>query len=206
MTNHRRHQDHFGRRAKDEGYPARSVYKLDEIDRKVRLLRPGMRVLDLGASPGSWTLYAAERVGPTGRVLGLDLNPHRGELPANAEIRVCDAFEASAEALGGADAFDVVMSDMAPKTTGHRTVDQARSHALFDHALDVAQRVLRPGGSFVGKIFQGPDFESARKRVAREYEEAKIVRPQATRDVSYEIFLVGLRRRAAAPDVVTPST
>lgn len=199
MTNYRRNQDHFGRRAKTEGFPARSVYKLDEIDKRLKLLRPGMRVLDLGASPGSWTMYAATRVGASGRVLGLDLNPHRGALPANAEIRVMDAFEASTDELGGPNSYDVVLSDMAPKTTGHRTVDQARSQALFEHALDVAVKVLRPGGSFVGKIFQGPDFELARKKVLESFEECRIIRPEATRDVSYEIFLAGLRRKKPTP-------
>lgn len=202
MTNYRRNQDHFGRRAKTEGFPARSVYKLDEIDRRLKLLRPGMRVLDLGASPGSWTMYAATRVGDRGRVLGLDLNPHRGALPPNAEIRVMDAFQATVEELGGPESFDVVLSDMAPKTTGHRSVDQARSQALFEHALEVAVKVLRPGGSFVGKIFQGPDFEQARKKVLESFEECRIVRPEATRDVSYEIFLAGLRRKKVSP----PST
>lgn len=193
MTNFRRNQDHYGRKAKADGFPARSVYKLDEIDRKLKLLRPGMRVLDLGASPGSWTMYAAQRVGLAGRVLGLDLNPHRGALPANAEIRVMDAFAATVEELGGPESYDVVLSDMAPKTTGHRSVDQARSQALFEHALEVAVKVLRPGGHFVGKIFQGPDFEQARKLVAASFEECRILRPDATRDASYEIFLAGLR-------------
>lgn len=200
MTNFRRHQDHFGRRAKAEGFPARSVYKLDEIDKRLRLLRPGMRVLDLGASPGSWTLYAASRVGPKGRVRGFDLNPHRGELPDNARIEVLDVFEATDEQLGGARAYDVVLSDMAPKTTGHRSVDQARSHELFERALGLATRLLAPGGAFVGKIFQGPDFDVARKQVAAVFEEARIVRPEATRDASYEVFLAGLRLRP------TPST
>lgn len=196
MTNFRRHQDHYGRKAKAEGFPARSVYKLEEIDKRLRLIRPGMRVLDLGASPGSWTMYAAAKVGASGRVLGLDLNPHRGVLPKNAEIRVLDAFAASVEELGGTGSYDVVLSDMAPNTTGNRSVDQARSEALFEHALEVAVRVLVPGGSFVGKIFQGPEFEKVRRRVGLVFETARIVRPDATRDASYEVFIAGLNLRA----------
>lgn len=205
MTNFRRNQDHYGRKAKSEGFPARSVYKLEEIDKRLRLIRPGMRVLDLGASPGSWTMYAATKVGKQGRVLGLDLNPHRGALPPNAEIRVMDAFAATDDELGGPGAYDVVLSDMAPKTTGNRTVDQARSESLFEHALGVATRVLVPGGSFVGKIFQGPDFEIVRKKVAAAFEESKIIRPDATRDASYEVFIAGIRLKKR-DEPVKPST
>lgn len=141
-------------------------------------------------------MYAAERVGPQGSVLGLDLNPHRGALPPNAEIRVLDAFAASDEELGGAASYDVVISDMAPKTTGQRSLDQYRSFELFMRALEIATRVLRPGGSFVGKIFQGAEFDDARKAVRESFETEKIIRPKATRDVSYEVFLLGLKRRS----------
>lgn len=192
----KRPQDHYARRAKRDGFPARSVYKLEEIDKRTRLLRPGARVLDLGASPGSWTMYAAERVGKHGRVLGLDLAPHRGELPENARIEVRDIYTVTAEELGGPGSFDVVLSDMAPKTTGQRDIDKARSHELFLAALRIARDVLAPGGGFVGKIFQGPDFKAAEKSVGELFAETRIIRPEATRDVSYEVFLAGLKRRA----------
>lgn len=187
----RRHQDAFGRRARREGYAARSVYKLQEIDDKVGLLRRGARVLDLGAFPGSWTAYAAEKVQREGRVLGIDLQPFRGELPPNAEIRRGDAFETDTDELGGPGSFDVVMSDMAPATTGHRFTDQARSEALFLRALEVARRVLTPGGAFVGKIFQGGDFQKVRDEVRQSFESVRVVRPEATRKESYEVFLCG---------------
>lgn len=194
----KRPQDHYARRAKKDGFPARSVYKLEEIDKRTRLLRPGARVLDLGASPGSWTMYAAERVGPKGMVLGLDLAPHRGELPPNARIEVRDINTVTAEELGGPASFDIVLSDMAPKTTGQRDIDKARSHELFLAALRIARDVLAPGGGFVGKIFQGPDFKEAQKAVAELFEDTRIIRPEATRDVSYEVFLAGLKRRRSA--------
>lgn len=187
----RRHQDAFGRRARREGYAARSVYKLREIDEKVGLLRRGARVLDLGAYPGSWTAYAAEKVHREGRVLGIDLQPFRGELPPNAEMRQGDAFETDVSELGGAGSFDVVMSDMAPATTGHRFTDQARSEALFLRALDVARRVLVPGGAFVGKVFQGGDFQQVRDEVRKSFQKVRIVRPEATRKESYEVFVCG---------------
>ena len=197
----RRTQDKFGHRAKREGWPARSVYKLEEIDRRVGLFRKGQKVLDLGASPGSWTMYAAQRVGPNGRVLGLDLKPHEGALPKNAEIRVADVTEV-APTLAAEGPFDLVISDMAPRTSGQRAADQYRSYELVMTALEVATEALVPGGGFVAKIFQGPEFEDARAAVTKVFSKTRIVRPKATRDESYEVFLVGLGKRAPAP----PST
>ena len=113
----RRLQDTYGRRAKADGFPARSVYKLEEIDQKVRLFRRGQRVLDLGAAPGSWTMYAATKVGLEGKVYGVDIQPHRAALPPNAVIEVLDVHDLQLDTLG---AFDVVISDMAPNTSGVR--------------------------------------------------------------------------------------
>ncbi|MFW6023347.1 MAG: SAM-dependent methyltransferase, partial [Myxococcota bacterium] len=158
----KRHQDAYGKRAQRGGYPARSVYKLEEIDRRVRLLRRGHRVLDLGAAPGSWLLYAAEVVGPEGRVVGVDLQELRTSLPPNAEFRQGDLHEVDPAGLGE---FDVVLSDMAPATSGQRNVDQTRSFDLFMAALGVAERVLVPGGRFCGKLFQGPDLKTAQGAV-----------------------------------------
>jgi 23S rRNA (uridine2552-2'-O)-methyltransferase len=147
-------------------------------------------VLDLGASPGSWTLYAAERIGPGGRVIGIDLQEADVALPAHAEIRTLDAFEADPQTLGGP--FEVVISDMAPKTTGQRHADQYKSYELVMHALRLAAHVLRPGGTFVAKIFQGAELEDARDALRKRFEKVRIIRPKATRDESYEVFLVGL--------------
>jgi 23S rRNA (uridine2552-2'-O)-methyltransferase len=187
----RRPQDHFGDRAKREGYPARSVYKLQEIDRRTQLLRRGQRVLDLGAAPGSWTLYAAERVGREGKVLSLDLNDARIQLPAQVTFRVLDVFAVDARAEFGSAAFDVVLSDMAPHTSGQRHRDQFGSYELYMQALRVAREVLVPGGAFVGKIFQGPELEAARAATRAAFERVRIVKPEASRDESFEIFLVG---------------
>jgi 23S rRNA (uridine2552-2'-O)-methyltransferase len=187
----RRPQDHFGDRAKREGYPARSVYKLQEIDRRTQLLRRGQRVLDLGAAPGSWTLYAAERVGREGKVLSLDLNDARIQLPAQVTFRVLDVFAVDARAEFGSAAFDVVLSDMAPHTSGQRHRDQFGSYELYMQALRVAREVLAPGGAFVGKIFQGPELEAARAATRAAFERVRIVKPEASRDESFEIFLVG---------------
>src|SRR6185369_14562331 len=138
----------------------------EEIDRRLRLLTPGARVLDLGCSPGSWLQYAVSVVGPRGAVVGID----RHALPrpvAGARALVGDAFTVDDDVLrGDLAAFDVLLSDMAPDTIGVRSADQARSAALFEEALGRAERLLAPGGAFVGKLFQGPDFERLRKRMA----------------------------------------
>jgi 23S rRNA (uridine2552-2'-O)-methyltransferase len=195
MARRRRSQDRFGKQARRDGYPARSVYKLEEIDDKVRLFRKGQRVLDLGAYPGSWTMYAAERVGPKGRVLGFDLTKFEGVLPPHAEIREGDAFAVTLEELGE-EPFDLVISDMAPKTSGQKSADQYKSYELAMRALDLAEEVLKPGGSFVAKIFQGAEFPDARKRVRDAFDKVKIVKPKAVRSESYEVYLVGLGRKS----------
>jgi 23S rRNA (uridine2552-2'-O)-methyltransferase len=154
------------------------------------LFKRGQRVLDLGASPGSWTLYAAQRVGPTGRVLGIDLEEVEVELPPNAEIRTLDAFEVDPASLEGP--FDLVISDMAPKTSGQRHADQYRSYELVLRALELAKVVLEPGGTFIAKIFQGAEFEEARNALRAVFGKVRVIRPKATRDESYEVYLVGL--------------
>ena len=166
------------------------MYKLEEIDRRVGLFEKGQRVLDLGASPGSWTLYAAERVGPRGRVLGIDLKDPEVALPPQAEIRTLDVFNVAPESLGGP--FDLVISDMAPKTSGQRHADQFKSYELVIRALELSRSVLARGGTFVAKIFQGAEFEDARAALRECFDKVRIIRPKATRDESYEVFLVGL--------------
>jgi 23S rRNA (uridine2552-2'-O)-methyltransferase len=192
--------DRFTVAAKKAGFPARSVFKLEEIDRRVRILRHGQRVLDLGAAPGSWLLYAAQRVGPSGKVLGVDLKPLNLALPANAEFHVGDALTLENEALATHAPYDVVLSDMAPSTTGVRFTDQARSYELFVRALEVAGALLRPGGTFVGKIFMGEDLPVARAKVRALFEKERLIRPEGTRAQSYELFVVGERRRSERED------
>ncbi len=191
----KRPQDHWGHKARKEGYAARSVYKLEEIDRRARILKLGGRVLDLGAYPGSWTSYAAQCVGPRGKVLGLDLTEFKGTLPPHAEIRTGDVLSIELEKEFGPASFDAVISDMAPATTGHRFTDQARSFRLFMRALEIAVAVLPAGGNFVAKIFVGEDFHAAQEAVRGAFEETKIIKPPASRTESYETFVVGMRRR-----------
>ena len=183
--------DAYGRRARREGYPARSVYKLQEIDRRLGLLRPGMRVLDLGAAPGSWTLYAAQRVGSEGVVVAVDLEPLRTAVPGHVRALQGDVFELEPEALPGRP-FDVVLSDLAPATSGHREVDQARSARLAERALQIATQVLSPGGALVAKLLQGPELQALQQQWRRHFARVRRLRPRATRSRSTELYLVGL--------------
>ncbi len=171
--------DRFTVAAKQQGYPARSVFKLEEIDRRIQLLKGGMRVLDLGATPGSWMLYAAQKIGRGGKLLAVDLNPIEVPIPENVQFFVGDALALDNEALAAFAPYDVVLSDMAPNTTGNRLGDQTRSFELFMRALAVAEKLGKPGGAFVGKIFMGEDFAHAKKAVKRIYDEERALRPRA---------------------------
>jgi 23S rRNA (uridine2552-2'-O)-methyltransferase len=187
--------DRFTKDAKSAGYPARSVFKLEEIDRRIRLLRAGMRVLDLGASPGSWALYVAKKIGPSGKLLAMDLKPLETGLPPNATFLLGDALTLENEALSMYAPYDVVLSDMAPNTTGNRLGDQTRSYELFMRALAVAATLVKPGGAFVGKIFMGEDLPLARAELRKHFASERLIRPEGTRSVSYEIFAIGMDRR-----------
>jgi 23S rRNA (uridine2552-2'-O)-methyltransferase len=189
--------DAFTKAAKARGFPARSVFKLEEIDRRVRLLRGGQRVLDLGAAPGSWSMYVAQKIGPSGKLLAIDLSPIVSAVGANAVVVQGDALSLSNEDLAMFAPYDVVLSDMAPATTGSRDADQWRSFELFMRAAAVAEALSAPGGSFVGKIFMSGDFPKAKAEIARLYEEVRAIKPEGTRASSYELFLIGIRRKKA---------
>jgi 23S rRNA (uridine2552-2'-O)-methyltransferase len=188
--------DRFTRAAKDAGYPARSVFKLEEIDRRVRLLKPGQRVLDLGAAPGSWSLYAAGRIGPNGKLFAVDLTPIGIALPPQAEFLQGDALSLANEELARYAPYDVVLSDMAPNTTGSRITDQVRSAELFLRALAVAATLGAKGGAFVGKIFMSDELPGARAEIRRHYAAERLIRPEGTRAISTEIFAVGTGKLA----------
>ena len=187
--------DRFTVEAKKQGYPARSVFKLEEIDRRIRLLKPGMHVLDLGAAPGSWMLYTAQKIGRSGKLLAVDLSEITVPIPPNTTAVQGDALSLENEALSMYAPYDLVLSDMAPNTTGNRLGDQTRSFELFMRALAVADKLLKPGGGFVGKIFMGEDFTIAKKEVKRLFDEERAFKPEGTRTSSYELFLVGLGRK-----------
>jgi 23S rRNA (uridine2552-2'-O)-methyltransferase len=187
--------DHYTEQAKKERYPARSVYKQKEAQKKFRLIRKGDRVLDLGCAPGSWLLYAAERTTKQGKVLGIDLKPVTIKIPSYVETLEADILtigRAWIENEGLANRFNVVLSDMAPATTGNKMIDAERSYQLCQVALNIAQMALRPGGSFLCKIFQGEEFKKFSDSVRNGFKTHKIFKPQSSRKMSKEIFLVGL--------------
>lgn len=188
------------RAAKAAGYPARSVYKLEEIQRRSRVFRKGQRVLDLGAAPGSWSLYACQQVGPSGRVFGVDLTEITGRIPANMRALQMDVFEAGPTELQQFGPYDVVMSDMAPSTSGSKVSDQARSSELCDRALNLADLLAAPNSHFIAKFFMGPDLAAFKKAVTQRYCQCRIIRPDATRSQSTEIFVLGLDRK---PDTLS---
>ncbi len=191
--------DHYTRRAQKDKFAARSVYKLQEIQKRFRIIRKGGRVLDLGCAPGSWTQYAARLTGPEGRVIGIDLKKVDIALPGHARVLQGDilAPDASiAEAL--APGFHAVISDMAPATTGHRDVDAARSFNLCEAALSLASAHLLTGGHFVCKIFQGPDFELFVQQVREAFSNQRIYKPQSSRKASREIFIIGRGKKQEA--------
>ena len=147
-------------------------------------------MLDLGCAPGSWLLYAAKLTGPKGRVIGVDLKPVSIQVPSHMKIMTADVFALDIESLE--KDFNLVLSDMAPATTGHKSVDAARSYNLCEIALNIAQSILLPGGSFVCKIFQGPDFELFLDAVRAGFKRLKIFKPQSSRKASKEIYVIGL--------------
>lgn len=199
MKNYR---DHYFLKAKQENYPARSVYKLKEINKRFKIFRPGMKVLDLGAAPGSWSLAAAEYVGPQGRVLGLDLQETETIFPRQVTFMRGDVFEPSPEfraALDDCGPFDVALSDMAPNTTGHRATDQARSAALIEEAFQLAQQHLIKGGSFVVKFFMGPDIKAFGEMLRARFDTVKSFKPQSSRSESFESFFVAQGFRGLPP-------
>jgi 23S rRNA (uridine2552-2'-O)-methyltransferase len=190
----KKYRDHYFKRAKQENYPARSVYKLQEMDKSFQLLRPGQKVLDLGASPGSWTLYAAKRVGDKGRVLGVDLNPANTAFPPQVTFLQEDVFDRSPEFQELLDTwapFDHVVSDMAPKTSGIKFKDQALSLELVEEAFALATTCLAAGGCFVVKIFEGPDVHGFTQGLRPWFARVKTFKPKSSRSESKEIFIVG---------------
>ena len=188
-------KDHFHQRAKREGYRSRAAYKLLEIQKSQRLLRPGQRVIDLGCWPGGWLQVAAQAVGRKGRVVGVDLAAIDPPLDNENVIAFCadltqpTVVEELIERLGGP--ADVLLSDAAPKLSGIRAADQAREGALLEGVEALLGKLLRKGGTLLIKILEGPDAVLVDRRLRREFESAKTVKPSASRRGSSERYLLG---------------
>jgi 23S rRNA (uridine2552-2'-O)-methyltransferase len=184
----RRHvTDTYVRQAREAGYRSRAAFKLLEIDKRDRLLKPGMRVLDLGAAPGGWSQVAAEKVKPGGRVVAVDLletKPIQGVTIFKGDFREAD-LEA---ALGGR--ADVVLSDMMPNITGVPLVDQARAAEVSMAAIELCQRVLKPEGAFLVKVFHGGAFDEVLKELRAAFQTVEVRKPAASRGESRENYLL----------------
>lgn len=181
--------DPFTKKAKKENYEARSIYKLEEIDKREQLFKGVHRVLDLGAAPGSWTQYCLKKLAPGDKVVAVDLSPLGFTHPQVIFIQK-PIEEIDLVSILGSEKMDLVLSDMAPKTTGVHDTDVARSFDLASLALEAACKFLKPGGSFVVKLFMGESFEEYRKLLRIHFEQIRILRPESTRKHSREVFFV----------------
>ena len=193
--------DSYTVRARKEGFPSRSVYKLEEIQKSFGILKKGDCVLDLGCFPGSWLLFASRMVGDSGRVVGIDISPVSVQLPHNVQFLHYDvlAWDASfLEGIGGP--FEAVLSDMAPSSTGSKFVDAQRSLELSESALAIAARVLKPKGAFVCKIFHGADFKRFSGQAKALFGRVVHVKPKSSRKASKEIYVVGLEKKIMPPE------
>ncbi len=182
--------DHFFKQAKAEGYLARSAYKLQQIQHSKRLIRTGDRVLDLGCAPGAWLQVASELVGPSGFVLGVDLQAVRHAFPPTVRTIVADAYSLNPDSLLGDPPalFAVILSDMAPNTTGHG--DDLVSARLCDRVLELLPHLLAPGGALAMKIFEGAEYSRILRAAAHLFASAKGYKPTASRDVSREMYII----------------
>jgi 23S rRNA (uridine2552-2'-O)-methyltransferase len=191
-------KDFFFRKAKADGLRARSAYKIEEIAKKFSIFKKGQAVLDMGAAPGGFLQIIAGEVGARGMVVGVDLAAIKPFGLANVKTAVLDVladnFDAEVLALYAGD-FDVVASDLAPKTSGIRTTDEARSIRLAMKALEVSRARGKVGGHFIAKLFMGGDFDEFRTELRATFDDVKVVRPEATRGGSMEVYMVGLRKR-----------
>ena len=186
--------DEYVRRAQQEGYRSRAIYKLMEIQQKDRILKPGMTVIDLGAAPGGWSEYAVGELGGKGRMIALDIlpiEPVPGVEFIQGDFREDAVLEQLLELIGDSRA-DLVISDMAPNISGMEVVDIPRSYYLADLALDLARKVLKPGGGLLVKLFQGEGFDEYQKELKHSFKRVVMRKPKASRARSREIYALAI--------------
>jgi 23S rRNA (uridine2552-2'-O)-methyltransferase len=200
-SSHRWLREHFDdeyvKKAQREGYRSRAVYKLDEIQQKDRLIKPGMAMVDLGAAPGSWSQYASGLLGGKGKVVAMDILPME-PLPGvefvQGDFREDEVLDALLQVLEG-QKVDLVLSDMAPNISGMDAVDQPRAMYLAELAVDFAERVVRPGGGLLIKVFQGEGFDELLRGLRGHYQKVLIRKPRASRPRSREVYALARGRK-----------
>lgn len=183
-------EDEYVQRAQKDGYRSRAIYKLIEIQEKDRLIKPGMTVIDLGAAPGGWSEYAVKLVGKKGRMIALDIlpmEPIAGVHIIEGDFREDEALNSLLQAMGE-DKADLVFSDMAPNISGMDVVDIPRAYYLAELALDLAQRMLKPGGALLVKLFQGEGFDDYHRAMKQNFSKVVVRKPKASRARSREIY------------------
>lgn len=189
--------DFWSQKAFQEGYPARSVYKLKEIDEKFGMIKKNYVVLDLGAAPGSWTTFLLRKMDGTGKVVSCDLNPLSKSVKGENLLFIQGDLNDSEirQKIKSEGLYDLVVCDAAPKTTGNRTVDTARSEQLVEMAIWYAQTMLKTGGNFCVKIFQNGDQQKLLKLMREIFTNAKGFKPEACRSESFETYLIGINKK-----------
>ena len=193
----RKVQDHYFKKAKKDNYPARSVYKLEEAQKKYQFIKSGDMVLDFGCYPGSWSIYAARVVGPQGLVVGVDLQEAKKVSIAKAADIIWFCDDIMSDDIAGKmqeirETFSVVLSDMAPRTSGNKWVDQQQSLTLVRRVLELAASLLRKDGNLYVKVFEGEDFKEYVDSVRKSFKTVKIVKPTSSRSESPEVFVLGI--------------
>ena len=197
MANSYEKPDFWSQKAFSEGYPARSVYKLQEIDQKFGMIKKNYKVLDLGASPGSWTTFLLRQMDGSGKVVSCDLNPLSKSVKGSNLVFIQGDLQQKEifDQIKAEGPFDLVVCDAAPLTTGNRVVDTARSSGLVKMAIWYAETMLKTGGNFAVKIFQNGDQQALLKKMREVFANAKGFKPKACRSESFETYLIGLGKK-----------
>lgn len=197
MANSYEKPDFWSKKAFSEGYPARSVYKLQEIDQKFGMIKKNYKVLDLGAAPGSWTTFLLRTMEGSGKVVSCDLNPLSKSVKGDNLVFIQGDLQQKeiVDKIKTEGPFDLVVCDAAPLTTGNRVVDTARSTGLVKMAIWYAQTMLKTGGNFAVKIFQNGDQQALLKAMREVFTNAKGFKPVACRSESFETYLIGLGKK-----------
>jgi 23S rRNA (uridine2552-2'-O)-methyltransferase len=192
-------KDHYFNKAKNDNFLARSIYKLEEIDNKFKILKPGMLVVDFGYHPGSWIQYACKVIGDEGKIVGIDVREVNKKLSGIKNVRIYqkDIFDIhDLKQLEVESQFDVVLSDMAPNTTGIKSLDQDRSLNLVESVFGLLPKFLKSGGNFVIKVFDSQHAQNFLKEKKNLFKEFHYLKPKSTRSVSKEFFVIGKNFKA----------
>lgn len=191
-----RKKDFFYKQAKEKGAVARSFFKLEDLDQKYRLIKSGYRVMDVGAAPGSWIQYIVQKIGDDGFVFAMDVNPLNIGIPNNVDFLQINIFDITPEQIFEKHGmFDVIISDVAPRTTGSDFVDQTKSYQLCEHVRLIAQKVLKKNANMICKMYQSGDTKTFVDDMKKIFTEVKIQKPESSRKQSREIFIVGLQKK-----------